>query len=413
MRIGILGAGIAGLSAAYFLRGSGHQVEVHEADGVVGGLARSFRWHGFDCDLAPHRFYTDDRHVLAEIGRLVPLRKLRRRSRIYVQGRWLREPLSAIELLFKLPAIRALRLVHAYVRRPSLCEDSFEALALSRFGAGLHELFFKPYSEKLFGIPAGEIAASWGRRKLRLGQPLGRWRRNSRLNFRYFHYPRSGGYGSICEALHDAVRPDVSLRSRLTEIQMEERGYCCTFDRDGTPTRERFDLVISSLPISLLASMMGQSASLRFRPLRLVYLLIARPRVGRDQWFYFADRDKTANRVAEFKNFGGEGSPADRTVLCCEITDLAGYSLGRLTAELAEALALREDEILDAKTVDIERAYPIYDRFYEDQLSRLAGFFGSQPNIVLLGRAAQFIHQDADEIFARAKQAVTAILTHR
>lgn len=415
MKVGVLGAGAAGLSAAYFLRDSGHEVQVHEAADAVGGLARSFRWHGFDCDLAPHRFYTDDAELLAEIGRLVPLQRLRRRSRIYVAGRWLTDPLRPFELLLKLPPVRAWRLVRSYLRRPRLPEDSFEALALNRFGVGLHELFFKPYSEKLFGVAANEIAASWGRRKLRLGRSTVRWRRSSRLHFRYFYYPRSGGYGAICEALYQAVKPHVRLGSRLTAIRRDARhGYSCTFDRGGASASERFDLVVSSLPIDYFASLMGLATSLRFRPLRLVYLLVARSRVGRDHWFYFADRDKAINRVSEFKNFAGVVTPRDRTVLCCEVTELGAFSLDRVIAELAGAHILGgPEEVLDTKIVDLERAYPIYDRSYEVQIARLSEFFAQHPDVIQVGRAAQFVHQDLDEIFAEAKTAVTAILNRR
>src|SRR5215469_7802117 len=152
MKIGILGAGAAGLSAAYFLRESLHEVSLHEASGEVGGLARSFRWHGFDCDLAPHRLHAPDPAIVAEFDRLAPLHRLRRRSRIYVSGRWLCDPLSPLELLLKLPRIRAWQIVRSYLSRPRLVEDNFASLALNRFGDGLFQLFFKPYSEKLFGV---------------------------------------------------------------------------------------------------------------------------------------------------------------------------------------------------------------------------------------------------------------------
>ncbi len=410
MRIGILGAGAAGLSAAYFLRDAEHEVGVHEASGEVGGLARSFRWHGFDCDLAPHRLYGGARGRLAELNQLVPLRKVRRRSRIYVQGRWLRDPLSPIELLAKLPIRRGWPLVRDYLERPQLADDCFESLALSRFGRGLYELFFKPYSEKLFGISADQIAASWGRRKLRLGTPLRQWRRNSRLRFRHFYYPRSGGYGAICRGLCDVVQPWVRLESRLVAIRPDaERGFICTFDERGEAVPRQFDLVISSLPITYLASLMGHAPSLRFRAMRLVYLLVDKPYVGRDQWFYFADRDKIVNRVAEFKNFGGDGAPRDRTVLCCEVTALEEFSVNRVVAELTASGILREDEVLDTKTIDLERAYPIYDRSYEEQLADLVGFFAAYPGIIHVGRGAQFAHQDVDEIFTEAKRTVTAM----
>jgi protoporphyrinogen oxidase len=414
MKIGILGAGAAGLSAAYFLRDSDHDVSLNEASGEVGGLARSFRWHGFNCDLAPHRLHAPDPAIVAEIDRLAPLNRLRRRSRIYVSGQWLCDPLSPLELLLKLPPSRACQIVRSYLSRPRLAEDSFASLALNRFGDGLFQLFFKPYSEKLFGVEADQIAASWGRRKLRLGSPLRQWRRESRLHFHYFYYPKRGGYGAICGGLLESLRCSVRLHSRLVHIRpVDDRGFVCTFDDQGEQRTEQFDLVISSLPVTYLASLMGLTATLRFHPMRLVYLLLARPRLGRDQWFYFADRDKIVNRVAEFKNFTDEGTPRDRTVVCCEVTELEAFSLQRVLSDLRFACGLRQDEVRDTKIIDLERAYPIYDRSYEKQLEDVERFFAGYPRILHLGRSAQFAHQDVDEIFTHAKQAVTAILHHR
>ena len=220
MRIGILGAGAAGLSAAYFLRGSPHEVAIHEASADVGGLAGSFRWHGFDCDLAPHRLHCDDETILAELGQITPLRKIRRRSRIYIGGRWLADPLSPTGLLLHFPPRRAWTILRSYLTRPKLSDDSFASLARSRFGDALYEMFFRPYSEKLFGVPADQIAASWGRRKLRLGHPVRQWRRGSRLHFRQFYYPRSGGYGAICRGLANAL------------------GSRCAYDRGSSVSRK-------------------------------------------------------------------------------------------------------------------------------------------------------------------------------
>src|SRR4051812_9518339 len=101
MKVAILGAGVAGLSTPYFLRGHGFDVTVWEASGSVGGLARSFKWHGFDCDIGPHRMYPEDDALLQELCRLVPMKQLRRRSRIFIRNRWIDDPVNIAELLFK------------------------------------------------------------------------------------------------------------------------------------------------------------------------------------------------------------------------------------------------------------------------------------------------------------------------
>ena len=416
MRIGILGAGIAGLSATYFLRRDFENIEIHEASGEVGGLARSFQWHGFDCDLAPHRLFTNDQALLDEMIALVPMEKRRRTSRIFLQGRWIQDPVNAVEMILKFLPFQSLEILWTYLfrNRAEAEEENFDSMVLGKFGSGLNRLFFRPYSEKLFGIPAREISASWGRRKLRVGGLKDMLRRNSKLYFKYFYYPKTGGYGTICERLHQDVRPMVHLHSRLTSVTplADNGGYRCEFaGANGTVTKE-FDILISSLPISFFSGLVGLDLQLRFRPARLTYFLLNKPRATDNHWFYFADGDYLINRVAEFKNFA-ENGPADKTVICCEVTQVDRYSLDRVAEELKSAGVLKPEEILDTKTIDIKHAYPIYDLSYEDQMKRVEHFFAGHPNIYHVGRHAQFAHKDVDEIFDEAKKVAERVLRRK
>jgi len=101
MKVGILGGGAAGLSAAWFLRNSPIKFSVYEAAPQPGGMARSFRWHGCDCDLGPHRLFTRNPELRHELLRLVPMHRLPLRTQVYIQGKWLQDPLSAVDLVFK------------------------------------------------------------------------------------------------------------------------------------------------------------------------------------------------------------------------------------------------------------------------------------------------------------------------
>lgn len=413
MRVGILGGGVAGLSTAYFLRDQFDDIQLHEAADFTGGLARSFKWHGFDCDLAPHRLYTNDEELLKEMLDLVPCEKVRRRSRIRIQGRWIQDPVNAAEMVLKFFPFRSMHLVWTYLFHKKLPEESFEHLVLSKFGSGLNKMFFKPYSEKLFGIPATEISASWGHRKLRVGGVKDMLRRNSKLYFRYFYYPKQDGYGAICERLHRDVEEFVRLNSRLTRITPNGAGgYRCEFNEEGETVVEEYDYLISSLPISYFAKLMGLETSLRFRPARLTYLLVNKPRLSDSHWFYFADRDYIINRVAEFKNFASGEVPADKTVVCCETTEVQNWSLERVVEELTQGGLLKPEEVLDHKTIDIKQAYPVYDLAYEEQMARVEDFFADHPAIFHVGRHAQFAHKDVDEIFDEAKRVAKRVVRY-
>jgi protoporphyrinogen oxidase len=415
MKIGILGAGVAGLASAYFLKDRFPDAEVHEATREVGGLARSFVWHGFDCDIAPHRLYTQDRELLAELLALVEMERVRRRSSIYLRGKWIRDPVNAVEMVFKFFPGRSARIVWHYLFRRDRGDASFESLVLSRFGAGLNEMFFKPYSEKLFGIPAGEISADWGRRKIRVAGLRDMVRRQSKLYFKEFYYPRRGGYGAITRRLYEEVKDRVRLESRLTAVRREEATgrYVCRFANSAGDEQSReFDALVTSLPLDAFARLFGLELSLRFRPARITYLLIDRERVTDNHWFYFADREFVLNRVAEFKNFvGRERLPAGRTVLCCEVTDVERFSTDRVVAELSETKIIKPSEVLDVKVIELANAYPVYDLAYGGEMRRAADFFAAHPNVHHVGRHAQFAHKDIDEIFDEAKRLAGRIIS--
>ncbi|MDT7541198.1 MAG: hypothetical protein QOE33_1102 [Acidobacteriota bacterium] len=414
MKIGILGAGVAGLASAHFLKNSFPDLQVHEATLEVGGLARSFKWHGFDCDIAPHRLYTQDTELLAELLALVPMARVRRRSSIYLQGKWIRDPVNAAEMVFKFFPRKSARIVWSYLFRRDHGDASFESLVLTRFGAGLNEMFFKPYSEKLFGIPANEISAEWGRRKIRVAGLRDMVRRESKLYFKEFYYPKRGGYGAITQRLYEEVEDSVRLDSRLVSVSRDEatNRYACRFTNAvGHSHAEEFDALVTSLPLNSFARLFGLELSLRFRPARITYLLIDRDHVTDNHWFYFADRDFILNRVAEFKNFvGADTLPDGRTVLCCEVTDVARYSPERVVSELAETGIIRPSDVLDTKVIEIPNAYPIYDRVYEAEMSRARDFFAAHTNIQHVGRHAQFAHKDIDEIFDEAKRLALGII---
>lgn len=406
-KIGILGAGIAGLSVAHFLGAGTNAFGVYEQDDKPGGLARSFYWHGFPCDLAPHRFFTSDPAILKEFLALVPMRRMHRESCIYLQGKWIQDPVNAVEMVLKFFPKTSAQLVFHYLFRDKVEEDSFEALALNQFGKTLNRMFFKPYSEKLFGIPASEISPTWGRRKLRVGGLKDMIRRRSRLYFKDFHYPLQHGYGAIVEAMVKPLRAHVHLNHRLVEIHPLANGeYRCVFDHNGHAKTETFSKIVSSLPLNEFSRMLGLDLPLRYRPAKLVYLLVRRKQVSKNHWFYFADKDFIINRVAEFANFHEKRPSPDKTVLCCEVTDTREFSVDRVVRDLGRAGLVQPEEILDAQTLELSHAYPIYERNYEALTAKAEAFYARHPHIKLLGRQANFAHQDIDEIYTKARQIV-------
>ncbi len=215
-KIIILGGGIAGLSVGYELsRSKYNSFRIFEAQEQVGGLARSFKWHDADCDIAPHRLFSENKAVLKTLLSLVECNKIPRQSKILLDGKWINDPISIIELLKVNFPSRSFKLVKSYLAArlsPTEAFDNFDDFAKASYGHELNELFFKPYAEKLLGLEAHQIAAAWGRRKLRVSGFRDIIRKNTKLYFNYFYYPKAGGYGAFASALGKPIKRNRTRR---------------------------------------------------------------------------------------------------------------------------------------------------------------------------------------------------------
>jgi len=413
MRILILGAGMAGLSTGHFLKKNGfHDFTIHEASDHIGGIAASFEWHGFTCDHAPHRLFTSNTRLLQEMRELVPMEKIRRQSSIFIRGKWIQDPVNAAEVMLKFFPHESAKIAWGYLFRSHLPENNFDAMVLNRFGKGLNEFFFRPYSEKLFGIPPEQISTAWGRNKIRVGGLIDMVRRNTKLYYNDFYYPTSGGFGAIPSQLARGLGPHLRLVSRFLDVRAapSPEGYLCRFEEGGRVFEEKADVIISSLPIPEFFPHFGINPNLRYRSAKLAYLLINRPRVTKNHWFYLADSDFLLNRVVEFKNFTQDVADPGRTVLCGEVTRTERFSMEAVIHELTRLGLVRPEEVIDTLVVDLKHAYPIYDLSHDKELGFMKEFSAQHPNVHAIGRNAVFAHKDVDEIFHDSKSLVEKLL---
>jgi protoporphyrinogen oxidase len=416
VRVAILGAGIAGLSVARFLQGRVARLDVFEAEAMPGGLARSFQWHGFDCDIAPHRLYTSSQTLRDELHMLVRLHRVKRKSRILLRNHWLRDPVNAAELLWKFFPVESAGIIRSFLQRPDKEGSTFESLVLKQYGRALHDLFFAPYSEKLFGIPSSQISPVWGKKKLRMGGIRDLLWRNSKLYFRDFLYPSDGGYGSIAQSLYNEVRSCVHLRSRVIAVNAtgddHSSRYRIVVDDKNGASEVDYDVVVSTIPAPEFVRALGGRIDLSYRKAVLTYFLLATKEMSSNHWLYFADRDKMLNRVAEFRHFAWKSMPDDKTVICCETTDLANYSMESAADVLKNAGLIVQADVLDGREIHLEHAYPVYDLDYQLNTDAMKVFLRAFPGVFTLGRQADFVHLDVDEIYLTAKNLAGDVVRH-
>jgi len=410
-RIAILGAGIAGLSSGWLLKKEGIDFVILEKQPYVGGLARSFEWHGFNCDFAAHRLFTSNESILQQMLNLVPMGRHVRRSRIYLKKHWMRDPLDVIELGLKLSFIERLKAAWSYINRPqSLSEGNFENYVVRRYGKSLYNLFFQPYTEKLFGIQGDQISALWARQKVRLANPLDLLRENTKTKFQYFYYPIRGGYGAIADQFYQEIRDQVILESTVTELKTAGGVVShVIYQRDGEEIKLPVDAVISTLPMSVNAQMLGTNFQLQYQKVDAVYLLVNKPLVSDYHWIYFIDSDISINRLVEFKNMSPVDTPPTRTVLCAEVTQHHEQVINKVGDDLERVGLISRSDILDTKVVHENYAYPVYNQNYEDVLNEAYEFFDRFKNFHQLGRAAEFRHREVDDNFETALQTIQQI----
>ncbi len=401
---------MAGLSLGWLLSKTGRKVSLFEASGRTGGLARTFEWHNIPCDIAPHRLYSHDKELIGLIRSLTPMRRHQRNSRILMKGRVLKDPVSPLELMLKFSPSTSFKLVKGFLRQSRLPETSFEALAINRYGKGLYDFFFEPYTKKLFGVSPKEVSVTWGREKLRSSGLADVFKRQSKTFFNTFYYPVQNGYGSIARAMEESIRGEIQLNATVTRLQYaNDRVQAVEYEQNGKARLFECDRVFSTIPITTLGNMFGHDARLRFRGVQLVFVHVKKPQVMPYHWVYFGDGDLAINRMAEFRNFYDDLPDANGTVICAEVTSQTDRPVEEVLSGLARYQLLKEEEVDDTLVVQEKFGYPVYDLGFEDARTEALEIFERYANLHLVGRNAEFRHIELDEVLGSALKTVQKI----
>ena len=441
-RVLIVGAGPAGLTAAYQLSKEGVAVQVLEADTIVGGISRTAQYKGFRFDIGGHRFFTKIAAVESLwheiLGRefiAVP-----RLSRIHYNGRFFDYPLKAANALRGLGPWNASLILLSYLRwkwRPYPVEENFEQWVTNRFGKRLYETFFKTYTEKVWGIPCREIRAEWAAQRIQglsLAQAilsataLNRRSTKIRSLIDTFQYPRLGP-GQMWEMCRDRVREmgnAVLTEHRVTAI--ETSGGRAVAVRAATPDGERrfeADHVISTMPLrSLLrtfepaapAGVKDAAEALRYRDFLVVVLILDRQDLFPDNWIYVHTPGVKVGRIQNFNNWSAAMVPEPgRTCLGLEYFCFKGDGLWdsddsalirQATRELEQLGLAPAADVVDGTVVRMPKAYPIYESTYRSNLERLRVFLDAIPNLHTVGRNGMHKYNNQDHSMLTAMMTV-------
>lgn len=431
-RVLVCGAGPAGLTAAYLLAKRGVAVTVLESSDAVGGISQTARYKGYRFDIGGHRFFT-------KIGPVQDLWEellgdefidVPRLSRILYDGNYFNYPLQASNALRGLGIWNAARIVWSYLDarvHPQRREDTFEQWVCNRFGRRLYEIFFKTYTEKVWGIPCTEIRAEWAAQRIQ-GLSLARAvlsatalnRRSSEIRslIHTFKYPRLGP-GQMWEACRDRIRElggEVLLQHRVSGFAMcDGRVRAALVKSEHGLTWFDAEHFISTMPLRSLVRALGDRANpkaragaegLAYRDFVLVALILEGEALFPDNWIYIHTPGVSVGRIQNFNNWSSAMVPEPgRTCLGMEYFCFKGDGRWESSDEALIALATRElgelglargHAVVDGTVVRMEKAYPIYDAQYHDNVDAVRSCIDQISNLHTIGRNGMHKYNNQD-----------------
>jgi protoporphyrinogen oxidase len=443
----IMGAGPAGLTAAWELTRAGREVVVWEADPVyVGGISRTVQAEGFRFDIGGHRFFSKSPEVNEVWRQIMPddFIDCPRLSRIYYKGKFFNYPLEAMDAFLKLGPSETIRILLSYIRArfaPIKPEVSFAQWVTNRFGRRLFEIFFKSYTEKVWGISCDEISADWAAQRIK-GLSLReaiisafkgkKAAPTAKTLIRNFFYPRLGP-GQMWETATNKIREiggKVLLDRRVQTIHWDETGvtHITGVDQEGTFFQQEGSSFISSIPLQeLMLSLdppppreVAEAArSLRYRDFLTVCLVVNRRDVFPDTWIYIHDPSVKVGRVQNYKNWSAAMVPSpELTSLGMEYFCFEGDHLWTSTDRDLAQLAIREAaqiglitqaEVKDAFVVRMPKAYPIYDQDYHKHVETIRQWVCQFANLQPVGRNGMHHYNNQDHSMMTAMLAARNI----
>jgi len=444
----IIGAGPAGLTAAFELCRAGVTSTVLEADSVVGGISRTVERDGWRFDIGGHRFFTKVPEVEALWHEILPdedflLRP--RMSRIFYGGKYFDYPLKAMNALKNLGLIEAIRCVASYAWarvRPPKDQTNYEGWLVARFGWRLYRTFFKTYTEKVWGVPVSSMPADWAAQRIKnlslssaIINAITPKRNQKEITslIEEFQYPKLGP-GMMWEACAEQVEAKgttVAMKTVVTGVKHSNgRAHTVVSEsRDGVSTERQADHVISSMPFPALiramdpappANVLAAANDLQFRDFLTVALVVPEDAGFPDNWIYI---HSPAVRVGRIQNFGS-WSPFlvkdGRTCLGLEYFVFEGDDLWDSADEDLIALGTKELAVLGlvdpgkvetGYVVRMPKAYPTYDEHYRRNVEIMRSWIEEHvPNVHPVGRNGMHKYNNADHSMYTAMLTVENIL---
>lgn len=452
---------MAGLGAGLRLsRSNNHEVILFERCTIPGGMAATLFQNDCILDYGVHGLFVSkprSEKIVKEIRAMLgeELITVSKKTSIYFNRKYVNYPLQLKDLFSTLNPFQIARcsVDFAIVRlkkrlKFTFNEQSFKGWISSRFGKSLYDLYFGPYAEKVWGIPADTLDADplvrrvttvslWAVLKKAIKKALGlsvEAKKEYSQQPITFLYGKEGAF-SITRSMRDAIVDrggSIQFGNTVTRIN-EENGIITGIEASDFKNTKSYecDYIISTIKINdLVAAMMPRpedsvlcsAEKMLYRGLILVYLIIDRPKIYHDQWVYYSEANIIFNRVNEFKNISDTFAPHDKTALCAEITCFAGDELWNASDEiivestikdLEKLEILQANDIIDSAVRKLPAVYPLYDLETVKHKKRVQEYISRIKNLYSIGRLGSFEYLNMDEVIGEGMVAAEKIIKEK
>lgn len=420
------------MSAAHALTSAHYPVTVIEADKSVGGLARTIEHNGFRFDLGGHRFVTNDqeldtfvRSILNEDCLIVP-----RSSKILLRNRYFDYPLKPLKALSAFGPKMSAKILADYilerirVRLTTKKLISLEDWVVANFGRTMFNIYFRDYSEKVWGIECQHIDQRWVEQRIQglsLGKAIAkailptRKKKYTTLADRFL-YPRKG-IGQITDNMATEIRKENAIytQSRVQFINhSDSRIQSVDTLCDNRPSKISASHFVSTIPLPVLVNslrprppkhVLEAASRLRSRDLVTVTLMINRSRVTDHTWIYVPEKSIPFGRIHEPTNWSDSMAPPGKSLLVVEYFCFRGDKTwnsedSELVADTSKILLklgiINQHDIIDQVVLRIPNAYPLFEIGYSDHCHTINQYLEKYENLYTAGRGGMFKYYNMD-----------------
>ncbi len=415
---------------------------VLEKTSFVGGMARSFTVFNQTVDIGPHRFFSNDHRVNKAWIDVIDkeYKMIDRVTRIYYKGKFFDYPLKPFNALKNLGLLEAFLCLISYLfaQFKSFKTDTFEGWVSSKFGERLYRIFFKSYTEKLWGISCDNLSAEFAKQRIKkfsLGQAiLSLFIKNKSKHktlVDQFAYPIKGN-GNVYEKMAEKYKQNggiINFNCNIKSIKQENSNFHIVLENNKTIIS---DYLISTMPITDFLMKFEDCTEkvrialkkLKFRNTIIVYVKLNSENIFIDQWLYMQDEKIKSGRITNFNNWIPDiCNNQAGTILALEYWCYDEDELWQLNQEKLFEIAkndllncefiTNEEQIEGYHYLKVPKCYPVYDNDYKSSLGIIIEFVKSINNLQLIGRYGSFKYNNQDHSILMGLLASENILTNQ